>query len=103
MVKAQLAVEQEPLGGVAPGVVDEFGEGGVFGGESSLQRLGMNPDVQRDVGEGDSTGGQELADEAADQLAGRGDVVGEGVGEVVDGRLVGEAVLGQGLLQVDRA
>ncbi len=41
LVQAQLGIEQEPVGGVAAGLVDELSESGAFSGQSALQRFGV--------------------------------------------------------------
>ena len=56
LLKAQVGVEHEALGGVAAGVIDQVGEGGVFGGQAPLQGFGVHSDMACDVGKGDRAG-----------------------------------------------
>ena len=66
LVQTQVGIAQEPVGGVAAGLVDELSEGGAFGGESALQRFGVQSELAgSDVG-GEVSGWKQLADEAAE-------------------------------------
>lgn len=65
LVQAQLGIEQEPVGGVAAGLVDESSEGGAFGGQSALQRFGVQSELAGGHLGGEVSGREQLADDAA--------------------------------------